>query len=254
MAAIVLLGAVVLLLPSRVGLAPTRASDDFSRAPLRGLVMVVDPGHGGIDSGAVERGIQEKGINLAISRALARELRGLGAQVALTRVGDQHLATGPGRYARDRRRRAELVAKRHAQLFVSIHANHVSWSSARGPIVIWSPEAAPGSRALAAAIGAAIRRETGFRSGLRRLRIKVLRWAGVPAALVETGFLSNPRDRAALTNPAYQVRMAVAIADGVRAYWIAERLGWMLRDGLLWGARTRPPGSVACAGCPLLPG
>jgi N-acetylmuramoyl-L-alanine amidase len=212
---------------------PTPARD---RPPLGGMVAVVDAGHGGVDPGAVAAGVREKDVNLAVALATAAELRAMGARVTLTRSDDRHLATGDQRYYRDRRRRAEIAAAAKADVFVSIHANMVGWSTARGPMVIWSPNGRPEGRLLAEAIQDAMRRALDFPTGIRQLPIKVLEWSGVPAVLVETGFLSNPRDRALLQDPAYQRRLAAAIADGVRAYWTGGRFGRLLLHGWLWAA------------------
>jgi N-acetylmuramoyl-L-alanine amidase len=203
--------------------------------PLSGLTIVVDPGHGGIDSGAIARGVAEKAINLAVSQATAREMTGLGARVVMTRGGDRApVPRGHQRYLRDRRRRADLVAESGAQVFVSIHANYNGSSQPHGAVVLWNPAGSPGGRALAGAIRTALARELQAKVAIARQSVAVLQWAGVPAALVEVGFLSNPRDRAILQNPAYQVRLGTAVAAGVRAYWSARRAEETFRRGIAW--------------------
>lgn len=221
----------VLLWPFDAGPAPEAARP----LPLAGLVVVIDPGHGGIDSGAIASGVQEKGINLAVSLAAAQEIRGLGGRVVLTRTADQaRVPLGQQRYLRDRRQRAAMVAESGAQLFVAIHANYVGSAAPSGPLVLWNASANPGGRALAQAIRTALARELGTRVALSRQFIAVLSWSGVPAALVEVGFLSNPGERAMLQNAAYQVRLGVAISTGVRAYWSARRAEETFWRGLAW--------------------
>ncbi len=203
--------------------------------PLRGLAIVLDPGHGGIDSGAVAAGVREKDINLAVALAVARRLSDLGARVVMTRRTDvAPVPRGQQRYLRDRRRRAEMARESGAQVFVSIHANHVGSPGPRGPLVLWNPAGSPGGRALAAAIRGSLQSALRVPVRLARQGVQVLQWSGVPAALIETGFLSNPEERAALQRPAYQASLGGAIAAGVRAYWISQRAQQTLLRGLTW--------------------
>ncbi len=232
-----LAAAIVLLLSSLrpAGPGPRPPAAGARSLPLRGLAVVMDPGHGGIDSGAVAAGVQEKGVNLAIALAAARELRDFGARVVLTRHTDQApVPRGERRYLRDRRRRAELVAETGAQLFVSVHANYVGGSGPRGPLVLWNPSANAGSRALAGAIRTSLQGALGVRVRMAPQAVLILQWARVPAVTIEAGFLSNPVERAALVRPAYQARVGTAIAVGVRSYWTARRAQDTFWRGLAW--------------------
>lgn len=193
--------------------------------------IVLDPGHGGRDPGAQASGMAEKDLVLAIAREVDKQLSAAGFTVLLTRNSDQFVSLTS---------RSAFLARAKADLFVSIHANAVGTHSVHGvETFVLTPHGTPssygtsprdGGRAAGDAhapqsmrLGYEIQRrlvaETGARDrGVRRANFAVLRATAAPAVLVETGFVTNPQERARLANAAYQLRIARALAQGVARY------------------------------------
>ncbi|MEO1353541.1 MAG: N-acetylmuramoyl-L-alanine amidase [Cyanobacteria bacterium J06635_15] len=173
----------------------------------RRLVVVIDPGHGGRDPGAVGiGGLQEKGVALAISQQVAAILTQQGIQVVMTRDGDYFIDLDP---------RVQLAEQVNADLFISIHANAINLSrqDVNGFETYYYSDA--GLR-LARTIHNAVLQMIDHRDrGVRRARFYVLRNTSMPAVLVETGFVTGNVDVHNLNDPAWQQRMASAIAQGI---------------------------------------
>ncbi len=178
--------------------------------PRRRVVIMLDPGHGGKDSGAVGLGgLREKDVVLPISKTIADVLSQNGIQVVLTRNSD-YFITLPGR--------VKMSRQANANLFVSIHANAV----ANRPHVsgIETFFYSPNSKKLAQAVQNNILGRIGNlrNRGVKRARFYVLRKNSIPAILVETGFVTGTEDNFRLRNPEYQKRMGEAIANGILEY------------------------------------
>lgn len=229
------------------------------RRPERPMV-VIDPGHGGVDPGAVGiTGVHEKEIVLAVALALRDQLEATGRyRVKLTRSNDRFLRL---------RERVAIARAANADLFLSLHADSIADADVRGLSIYTLSEKASDREAemLAAsenrvdALGgvdlsqqndevAAILISLAQRDTMNHSRqfaslllaqmerhVKLLarphRSAGfavltapdVPSVLVELGFLSNPQDARLLVQPAHQRRLARALAQGIDAYFRANR-------------------------------
>ncbi|WP_448527034.1 N-acetylmuramoyl-L-alanine amidase [Parathermosynechococcus lividus] len=187
---------------------PTPTSQFPSQPVPRGrYVVVIDPGHGGRDPGAIGiGGIREKDIVIDISQQVARFLQQQGVQVILTRTSDIDLELAP---------RVSMAEQARANAFVSIHANAISM--ARPDVNGVETYYAPGkSSRLAAAIQNSILSSLNVRDrGVRAARFYVIRNTSMDAALVETGFVTGAEDAANLSNPAWRTQMAQAIARGI---------------------------------------
>jgi N-acetylmuramoyl-L-alanine amidase len=178
--------------------------------PPRGrLVVVVDPGHGGKDPGAIGiGGTREKDIILPISRRVAEILQQNGVQVVLTRRSD-YFVTLPGR--------VQMAEKANADVLVSIHAN--SAGAGRPDVSGLETYYYDSGLSLARIVHNSIRQSLNVRDrGVRRARFFVLRKSSMPSILVETGYLTGREDIAKLRSSAYQNQMAEAIARGVLQY------------------------------------
>lgn len=193
---------------------PPRAS----AAPGRPLVML-DPGHGGIDPGAVSPdGVAEKAINLAVARLTAADLAERGITAALTRDRDNPaLTTGRFIVISDLRYRAWLSRHLGATLFLSIHANSEPTRTVAGPILYYNPARAT-SLALARTLVRALAQRIGAPVGLRPIHQLVLSEQTIPAATVEVGFLTHPGDLRRLREVWYQRALAEGISAGVSVF------------------------------------
>ncbi len=172
------------------------------------FLVVIDPGHGGKDPGAIGiGGLQEKNVILPISLEVTRILQQQGIDVRLTRDSD-FFVTLQGR--------TDLANQIDADLFVSIHAN--SMGKAR-PDVNGIEVYYFGDRRLSDTIHRNIVRSVDMRDrGVRRARFYVLRTSKMPSTLVEVGFVTGAEDAAKLANANFQRQMAAAIAGGIIEY------------------------------------
>ena len=221
-------------------------------------VVVIDPGHGGRDPGAVVAGVQEKAITLAVALQLAEALRVQGVSVVLTREDDRFVALDA---------RVAVARSAGAALLLSLHADTVTEGERAASGASVYLVAAEATDTLAAGLAARenaadgagpgilpaegsdvallladlARRETateGRRLGpllvealaaevpvlasrpLRAAAFRVLKAPDVPSALVELGFLSHPEDRRRLLDPVWREAVVRALANGVRR-WLA---------------------------------
>lgn len=202
------------------------ASQDAWSTPLSGKVIVLDPGHGGKDGGAVSRdGLVEKEVTLAIALRLRDYLQEAGALVIMTRETDRDLADvgARKRKAQDLYRRAQLVKDHDADLFLSVHLNAVPSSRWSGAQTFYYPTLED-SKLLAHHIQAELVRnlENTTRKERHSGEIYILKTSPVPSALVEVGFLSNPEEAARLAQEPYQDLVAASIYQGVISYLVEK--------------------------------
>lgn len=185
---------------------------------LKGTVILVDPGHGGDDPGAVVGTTLEKTLVLDISLALKQMLEQHGAKVVLTREGDIDLG---GRIREELAKRVALVDKHKAQVYVSIHAN-------KDPCRCWGAQTfyqrngMPAGKDLAMAIQRRLRQMTPTTRTELDADYFVLRTSPVPSAVVEVGFLTNAEEHQRLKDPAYQRKLATAVALGLADYFRSQ--------------------------------
>jgi N-acetylmuramoyl-L-alanine amidase len=218
----------------------------------RGIrTIVIDPGHGGKEAGAVgPGGMMEKDLTLAISRRLASLLQQqLGARVILTREDDSQVSL---------EERTAIANRYRADLFISVHLNAALVRGARGAetyflsleasdelarraaerenqsstsgirgsseldLILWDlaqQNYLKESSRLAELIQEELNSVTDIRNrGVKQAPFKVLVGATMPAALVEIGFISNPEEEAKLSTEAYQRSIAQALLQAVRKY------------------------------------
>jgi N-acetylmuramoyl-L-alanine amidase len=190
--------------------APATASlPPIPSIPQGELVVVIDPGHGGRDPGAIGiGGLQEKDINTTISARVQQRLQAAGLTVLMTRNSDYWVGLEP---------RTDFANRAGADVFVSIHANAISMDR---PEVngLETYYYSTGQR-LAQSIHNRVLRSTDLGNrGVRQARFYVLRHTDMPAVLVETGFVTGATDAARFRNPAAVNQIADAIAQGVLDY------------------------------------
>lgn len=220
-------------------------------------IVVVDPGHGGIDTGAHGGGgVLEKDVTLAFGQTLGRLLTATGRyQVVYTRQDDSYIALGE---------RVAIARRNNADLFVSIHANSFPGDSVRGAIVYTASDRASDKMAAALAntenesdalagvdVNAAdsndvmsilndltlretrnfgvvfarnLIKELGkstrlFKVPHQEASFKVLEAPDVPSALIELGYLTNPNDAKLMVTEAWQEKTAAAIVSAIDDYF-----------------------------------
>ncbi|MEJ1932188.1 N-acetylmuramoyl-L-alanine amidase [Nostoc sp. NIES-2111] len=173
------------------------------------VVVLIDPGHGGKDPGAIGiGGVREKDIILPISERIAQTLQQNGVQVVLTRNSDYFVSL-PGR--------VQMAERVGADVFVSIHAN--SAGAGRADVSGLETYYYDNGLGLARVVHNNILQSVNVRDrGVRRARFYVLRKSSMPSILVETGYLTGRDDVSKLRNAAYQRQMADAIARGILQY------------------------------------
>jgi len=198
--------------PPRTNPLPPRTSAPnpvIPRATNGRPVIVIDPGHGGPDPGAIGvGGLQEKGVVLDISQKVATILEQQGVQVVMTRSDDRDLDLEP---------RVQLAQRVNATAFVSIHANAISLS--RPDVNGLETYYYQSGLDLARSIHQSVLEGTGVPDrGVRSSRFYVLRRTSMPSVLVEVGFVTGRSDAARLADPNFRNQMAGAIARGILRY------------------------------------
>lgn len=183
------------------------------------VTVIIDPGHGGTDSGAVssvDPSVKEKDLALEVSRRLSPMLRAKNYEVIETRTGDNYPTLS---------KRAEIANKSQAEIFVSIHFNSSNNGMASGIEVLYAPEDKVKLKEheqihLAKALHEELEKATGskMRSIKKRPDLAVLKWTEMPAALCELGFLSSPEDMELICQDDYLNRLATGICNGIEKY------------------------------------
>ncbi len=238
----------------------------FAANATRKIRVLIDPGHGGKDAGAIGwMRTREKDVNLRTALDLAKRLRETGLfDVRLTRSGDVFV-TLPDR--------CRIANEWKADLFVSIHANYSHDRRDKGSEVYFlsdhasDPEAArlaefenaadagppdPSrdgeiassilgvmartenlnrSSKLAATLALALRKKTSLKSrGVKQASLYVLHWTDAPSALVEMGYVSNRSDASRLRSSRFRNRIARALASGLVDYVRSKEFQSQLRS------------------------
>jgi N-acetylmuramoyl-L-alanine amidase len=185
---------------------------------LSGKTIVVDPGHGGHDSGAPGvNGTVEKNVNLAIATQLAETLRDAGANVILTRSTDYFIPVDD---------RPIIANRAGADFFVSVHSDSADHNHSTNGSTIYYHYSQPSCRTLAQCIADRMADIGDIHSkgiGSDGIRFPgagfgVLRGSQMVAVLVECGYMTNSGDVQKLNSPATQRKVADAIVSGLRDY------------------------------------
>ena len=211
-----------------------------------GVAVILDPGHGGEDSGAVAQGIAEKSLNLDVGLRVAQLLRARGVEVRLTREDDHFVPLED---------RVRLANSLPGAVFVSIHFNDASGngkavSRASGietyycerklaPDTGWAWASLFGGKSSAGETqnwaihegqtladciqGSLIAGTAATDRGIKERSLYVTHRVMGPAVLVEGGFVSNPSEAHHLGDPAYRQTLAASIAGGIMKYLSASR-------------------------------
>ncbi|GAM14756.1 N-acetylmuramoyl-L-alanine amidase [Mesobacillus selenatarsenatis] len=178
---------------------------------LKGKVIVLDPGHGGYDSGTMGKTYLEKTLTLRTALELKPLLENAGAKVILTRSSDTYLSLT---------QRVNISNNYKAHAFISLHYNAYS-STSSGVMTFYysSSKDAP----LAGSIQSSLAASTQLRNmGSKYGNYHVVRENKQPAALVELGFLSNPTEEKLVATTTYQKKAAKGIYNGLFRYFLTR--------------------------------
>ncbi|MCL6612714.1 MAG: N-acetylmuramoyl-L-alanine amidase [Peptococcaceae bacterium] len=209
------------------GIMERRSIEALSTA-LSGRLIVIDPGHGGIDTGARSPGgTLEKDITLEVSKRLAAMLGQGGAAVILTRETDTWLADSDATHKKrsDLINRVDIANRNNADVFISIHANSFMFSRSQRGAQTFSQPGSEEGEVLSQYIQNELIRVLG---NTRRKPGQIdyfIRRSKVPAVIVEIGFLSNPGEERLLLDSAYQSKIAFAIYCGLVKYFAGKDAG-----------------------------
>lgn len=181
---------------------------DESRAASRDHYLVfVDAGHGGTDPGAVANGVKEKDINLSIALKIRNKLRSLGVEVVMNRETDVFV---------DYRDTATMANNSKADVFVSIHQNSASATSANGIETFYHKDI---DKLYGQTLHKSVIKSTGaYDRTLKWNEFTVTVKTTMPAVLMECGFLTNATEVAKLKTDSYQEKIADGIVNGIMEY------------------------------------
>jgi N-acetylmuramoyl-L-alanine amidase len=183
------------------------------RRPLANLKIVLDPGHGGKESGASgPTGYLEKDVNLIVSKLLRDELVKRGATVVMTREDDKEVSLGE---------RQAIISREEPAIALSIHHNSLpddgDAEKIKGFAAFWYQ---PQAHNLAIFLQNYVVKKLGKPSyGVFWDNLALTRPTAAPSVLLELGFMSNPDEFEQVVNPKEQKKMAKAIAQGITEWF-----------------------------------
>jgi len=196
------------------------------------ISVIIDPGHGGMDSGAVNPyGENEAPINLEISKFLMAFLDTTGFEVEMTRYDGRGLydegdnTTIREKKNEDLRRRIEVINKSKADLIVSVHLNSFTQSQYYGAQTFYKKNCED-SKAAAEIMQKNLKNvldKNNDRVPQSKRDVKVIDNSTIPIVLVECGFVSNQEEGKLLCTPQYQEKVAWAIYAGIVEYFEKEK-------------------------------
>jgi N-acetylmuramoyl-L-alanine amidase len=184
-------------------------------------VIVLDPGHGGPDPGAIgPGGTQEKAVTLDIAKRVNKLLEAQGAKVIMARSADTDVSLSA---------RTDIANKKNADIFVSIHINAHTDSSIGGTTTyIYNGSSGTTrikeSSKLANSIQTELVKSLGLRDiGVKSANFAVVRTSNMPAVLIELAFISNPAEEKLLKTDSFKNKAAEAIVRGIGYYFMQKR-------------------------------
>ena len=190
---------------------------------LSGKVIVIDPGHGGNDSGAIgPTGVMEKTVTLNIALRLQKLLEAEGATVYMTRSTDTEVSP-KGANASDieeLQARCDVANNHNADIFISIHNDSFTNGAAKGTTGYYYSRGSAKSRDLADKVRSGVIDQIGTQSrGTQSCNFYVVKHTDMPATLVEVAFISNPEEEKLLNSDDGAQKAAQGIADGIADYF-----------------------------------
>ena len=190
----------------------SKKKDSRKKGTLKGLTLVIDPGHGGNDKGTTGvRGTDEKDINLKTVDLLKSKLRSAGAEVIMTRESDVYV---------DLRKRVSISHQYAADAFISIHYDATQDSSISGFTTYYTNGY---QRKLAEYVHEGLSKKVTIRDrGVQSGNYLVTRENKQAAILIELGYLSNPSEESVVTTDFYREQATLGIYQGLLKYFDAQ--------------------------------
>lgn len=187
--------------------------------PLLGVVITIDPGHGGRDPGTMYNSIKEKDLNLEISKVLEKELTKNGAIVYMIRTSDIDLSSiyDSKKKRGDLYRRLLKIKENKSNLYLSIHINWYQNSTHKGAEVLYN-SINKNNKILAESIMNEFKTNQKSKREIKKTNLYMYKNITTPGVLIETGYLSNPTERRLLQSENYQKELAKSITNGVKNY------------------------------------
>lgn len=188
---------------------------------ISGKIIVLDPGHGGSDPGAIgPTGLQEKQVTLPVAEYLKSILEAKGAKVILTRTTDVDVYGPHASGVDELQARVNVANGNQADAFMSIHINSFSNPNVGG-IATYYFDGSDQSKKLASSVQGQIAEHSGFNGdrGIQPGNLYVLRHSLMPSILVELGFISNPTEEGHLKESSTQKDFANELAKGLELYF-----------------------------------
>jgi len=191
-------------------------------------VIVVDPGHGGIDPGVVGKsGALEKDINLAVGKRLAANLGQAGAMVLMTRETDTDLSDPStvgvmAKKREDLKRRVALANDHKADLYISVHVNSFPSADRRGAQTFVQPKSAESKKAaqfIQMELSSLLKNTDRLTN---EVDFYITRNTSMPTVITEIGFMTNDSEEKLLQDLAYQGKVAWAIYAGAVKYFAQQ--------------------------------
>jgi N-acetylmuramoyl-L-alanine amidase len=186
---------------------------------LLGRIVVLDPGHGGDDTGTVAHGLTESEVTLNLARRIEGRLSAIGVTVLFTRSA----TTGP-----DDLVRATMANQAHADIMLSLHCDSTDQARASGVATFfWGLERFGAWSAVGEHLANLIQREIVSRTDLADCRAHPRGWqllqrTQMPTVRIEAGYLSHEQDAARLADPAFLDTLAEAIVIALQRMYLGE--------------------------------
>ena len=188
--------------------------------PLVNKVIYIDPGHGGVDPGAIYKDMKESDINLNFSYKIGEKLEELGATVYYTRTGDYDLSsTKNGRKKSDLSNRVKLINDSKSDLYLSIHVNSESTGKWYGPQVFYTLKNDNNEKLAKKLQKALINSKISKRNYSIIDDTYMYDMVSIPGVLIEVGFLSNYGDRLNLKDEKYVENFSRVIVKSIVDYF-----------------------------------
>ena len=194
--------------------------DTSQKNSLKNKVIVVDPGHGGHDSGAIgPSNVAEKNVTLAIAWDLRKLLSDEGATVIMTRTSDRDVASNGVTDIDELQARVDIANQANANLFISVHTDAFT-EYVSGTTTYFCP----GSNDTLARLvqNSMVGQLKLYDRGFQPNEYYVLKHTNMPSILTEAAFISNPKEEKFLINPLFDRKVAVGIFNGIKQYFLAQ--------------------------------